>query len=517
LTEPPLIVPKIVTNVPCAGDSGTASVSASGGVPPYSYLWNTAPVQTAASVSGLSAGTYTVTITDATGCSKTAAADINMALRFSRQSFNWGTGCMKIVSDDFNSDGKPDIVVLNSTPKTISFCSGDGAGNFTWLKDFPAGTNAFDMIEGDFNADGKADIVTSGADSVYVLFGNGAGSFSAYTHYVCNQSSQQCLAASDINSDGKIDLVVASGNNTWFSVLINNGTGGFNAPVQVNTYGPPFRSILSRDLNNDGKADVAGLFWPGFNQLGIYFGDGAGSFTHSLYTSMNNPTSFTTADLDGDGLQDIIVTNNDSLAVFKGITSAPYFSNAVYHSSGTYITTSVIAADFNWDGKPDVAAANNYTAGGISVFTGDGAGSFSVQDYYSAGQISSQKIIAADLNMDGLSDIISSNSSSTLIDVLMNCSSAAGVEEMKGSADEILVYPNPSRGEFVVKTEEIKGQREDVKLEIYNVLGGKVYSADQPPNLSIISISLPSGMGKGVYFLRAKTKDRTCTKKIVLY
>lgn len=58
------------TDVNCFGaNSGNASVVASGGTAPYSYSWNTAPIQTAASAANLTAGTWTCTVTDVTGCS----------------------------------------------------------------------------------------------------------------------------------------------------------------------------------------------------------------------------------------------------------------------------------------------------------------------------------------------------------------------------------------------------------------------------------------------------------------
>lgn len=59
------------TDVTCnTGADGTATVTASGGVPPYSFAWNTAPVQTAATASGLTAGNWSVTITDNNGCTE---------------------------------------------------------------------------------------------------------------------------------------------------------------------------------------------------------------------------------------------------------------------------------------------------------------------------------------------------------------------------------------------------------------------------------------------------------------
>ena len=64
-------------NISCFGGStGSATVTASGGTAPYTYSWNTVPVQTTITATGLIAGTYTVTVTDAKGCQTTATANI---------------------------------------------------------------------------------------------------------------------------------------------------------------------------------------------------------------------------------------------------------------------------------------------------------------------------------------------------------------------------------------------------------------------------------------------------------
>lgn len=67
------------TSVSCNGGSdGTANVVVTGGTPPYTYLWNDpAPAQTAATCTGLTAGTWTVTVTDANGCTQMQTVTIN--------------------------------------------------------------------------------------------------------------------------------------------------------------------------------------------------------------------------------------------------------------------------------------------------------------------------------------------------------------------------------------------------------------------------------------------------------
>ena len=66
-----------VSNVSCFnGNNGSATVSPSGGIPPYSYSWNSSPIQTTQTATGLRAGVYTVTVTDSRGTMTTANATI---------------------------------------------------------------------------------------------------------------------------------------------------------------------------------------------------------------------------------------------------------------------------------------------------------------------------------------------------------------------------------------------------------------------------------------------------------
>ncbi|MBL0053422.1 MAG: SprB repeat-containing protein [Bacteroidetes bacterium] len=76
VTQPAtLTLTLLSTNVSCAkGKDGTAGVSASGGTSPYSYLWSNG--KTTSTLSGIGAGTYTVTVTDSKGCTKTGSVVI---------------------------------------------------------------------------------------------------------------------------------------------------------------------------------------------------------------------------------------------------------------------------------------------------------------------------------------------------------------------------------------------------------------------------------------------------------
>ncbi len=82
ITGPALPLAAIIsnfTNVLCSGQAnGTATVAASGGTSPYTYSWNTTPVQTTATATNLAGGTYTVTVTDAAFCETSAKVTITV-------------------------------------------------------------------------------------------------------------------------------------------------------------------------------------------------------------------------------------------------------------------------------------------------------------------------------------------------------------------------------------------------------------------------------------------------------
>lgn len=77
VSQPTAIIP-VVSSVPgsCGLPNGTATVTASGGVGPYTFSWDSDPAQTDATATGLLAGDYTVTVTDATGCIAEATVEV---------------------------------------------------------------------------------------------------------------------------------------------------------------------------------------------------------------------------------------------------------------------------------------------------------------------------------------------------------------------------------------------------------------------------------------------------------
>ena len=139
--------------------------------------------------------TFTLTVTTPHTCSPLFfAAPVN---------FNTGMSPQSLVVGDLNNDGKQDLVEVNTNfgSNTVSILFGDGAGSFSTPSNFPSAIVPDSVAVGDFNGDGNQDLAVSNNDSnnVAILLGDGAGNFSAPVYYV-SASRPSSLAVSDFNS-----------------------------------------------------------------------------------------------------------------------------------------------------------------------------------------------------------------------------------------------------------------------------------------------------------------------------
>jgi len=115
------------------------------------------------------------------------------------------------------------------------------------------------------------------------------------------------------------------------------------------------------------------------------------------------------ADLDGDGIQDIVVCNTDSYSVFLGVGDGTFAFNNNYPSAGLGVNLCAVA-DLNGDGIPDIVATTNFnansTGGGVDVLLGVGDGTFADPVSNVAGPIETFAIAVGDVNGDGIPDLV---------------------------------------------------------------------------------------------------------------
>ena len=235
----------------------------------------------------------------------------------------------------------------------------------------------------------------------------------------------ETVRTGDFNNDGVLDLVVANGKDDTVSILLGNGDGTFTAGAPVPVAGFPFFTAVA-DFNGDGLADVA-VTSADDNTVTILLGNGDGTFHQAAGSPIPgfdyNPAQVIAADFNGDGIPDLAVANytaidqtppednqksNVSVLLGKGdgtFTPAPGSPITV----GLY-ATNVLAADFNQDGKTDLAVLNqgdinDLPTQTLTLLLGDGTGGFASAGTPTQLGKTPNDLVAADFSGNGNTDL----------------------------------------------------------------------------------------------------------------
>jgi PKD repeat protein/photosystem II stability/assembly factor-like uncharacterized protein len=168
---------------------------------------------------------------------------------------------------DLDGDGKPELLVANNTTPGLSIFKNTSAFykiSFAARTDITVGASSM-ISTGDLNADGKPDIVSLiGGSAIISILNNtsqaGAISFSPKIDYP-TAAGPAAIALSDLDGDGKPDIVVSNNSPSTISLFKNqssNSAISFKTKVDYSTGGGPI-SISVADLNGDSKPDIAVL------------------------------------------------------------------------------------------------------------------------------------------------------------------------------------------------------------------------------------------------------------------
>lgn len=245
---------------------------------------------------------------------------------------------------DFNSDGIADLAVIVNGSNEVDVHLGNGDGTFQPFTSYSL-TRASGGVAADFNGDGRADLAVAAPGDVNIFLGKGDGTIQLLpAQYNLGQNYPGFLAAGDFNGDGKTDLVVTGGvTASTLDVYLGNGDGTFQTGASY-TAGPAAFALAVADLNGDGILDLVTSNYQGDN-LGIYYGKGDGTFQPAISfgagSSFFGPTFVAVGDFNGDGIPDFAVANNgyNEITIVLGVASlAPDLTVSKSHS-GTFSQT----------------------------------------------------------------------------------------------------------------------------------------------------------------------------------
>lgn len=306
---------------------------------------------------------------------------------------------------DFNGDGRADLVVQSTTltySTTLEVFSGLGNGNFLLTSQTPIGQPGFTpyrLVAGDFDHDGHLDLAGVNGETepshVLYLWGDGNGNF---TPQQVNGPQGHFAAAGDINGDGIPDVVVPD---RFQFVSVSLGQIGRNYPSPADLQLQCAGALSAASAKGNGQLD---LLSAGSRESDapstLYLNQGDGTFQ---YWGFGANKQFLMADVDGDGIADLIGTDGQNVVIWPGL------GNLLYGQPITIPTPvpppetprSFQVIDMDKDGHLDLVAP------GFVLF---GKGNF---QFDTVPVQFSSPFVVGDFNNDGLLDIV--HSSGTIV------------------------------------------------------------------------------------------------------
>lgn len=327
-----------------------------------------------------------------------------------------------LVAGNFTGNGHTSVVATstvlyqpNFNPGNLNSFLSTGAGTFGAATLTPAGDDPLYLASADLNGDHLLDVVSASYDdgTLTVFFNNSVAPGSFGSPVILSSPGASQVAIGDMNGDGLPDLVSADFN---VSLFLQTAPGTFASPVSLYSGGANWVAV--GDLNGDGQPDVALTDAVGVKVLmhtgaasSVTYAAPVSVFTQSVNPGITGANLIAIADVNGDGLNDLVITDPGpvgspptvNILLQDAAHPGTFLSPVTYQLPGNSVPQSIVVADVNADGHPDIVIGGSTE---LSVFLQVAAapGTFSAASNYSVTQAS--EIAVTDVNGDGLVDIV---------------------------------------------------------------------------------------------------------------
>ncbi|HUH36296.1 MAG TPA: T9SS type A sorting domain-containing protein [Moheibacter sp.] len=406
---------------------------------------------------------------------------------------------------DVNGDGIMEIVTgerVSGTVGRIHILKIDGTSfSQNWPVEIGS-TPAFTPSIGDVNGDGNLNIVIAGSSTgmnVFDLNGENLPGFPLVETGVSYSYQSPMLV--DLDGDGKLEIVGSNhGDNSRFYVMKHDGTfhDGWPIPLDNWTFSPP--SVA--DVNGDGNYEIF-MGIPNLSEDGtdvdVVYGLNANGSNMNGFPIMKNDGGnegvITIADINNDGIPDIIFGNNTTDSDGKGYLHAfssdgsGQLEGFPLRPKGMTFMNGAVVGDIDGDGMMDISMMS------YSLFTG---------------AVDSTFVHAYNLNVpyDPAKIIRNGYKGSNTRDGLIQSEAGMGVMDL--SLTGVQIYPNPSTGELNIQLSEKVKQLE---VNVFDLTGRKVFHQKETATIQNTAKYNLEQLPSGTYIIQVKANQKLSAMK----